>query len=185
MRQVKLRIHQSPLDGVRPSKAHHPPPTILSGHLETSSGESLSLDQYFTDGKAYFFVEQKVRDDHDSTKKRGQVRNFESKLEILSVLHQGQLVGMMYFVDPDLGKNKSYYIQQLNQLSGFYHVPLHLFYGPELFMHFDHQNLWDDLISWLTRWKTELPDLPDINFDLTPTESFKKIKKFLKIYYPV
>ena len=80
---------------------------VLPGHIENDNGERLSLDQFFTDGKAYFFVEQKVRDDHDSTKKRGQIRNFESKLEILSGLHPGQLVGMMYFVDLDFEKNKN------------------------------------------------------------------------------
>ena len=48
---------------------HH----VLPNTLQNSSGENLSLDQYFTDGKSYYFVEQKLRDDHDSTKKRGQV----------------------------------------------------------------------------------------------------------------
>ncbi len=57
---------------------------VLPSNLQTSSGENLSVDQYFTDGNTYYFVEQKIRDDHDSTKKRGQVRNFESKLEILA-----------------------------------------------------------------------------------------------------
>ena len=45
--------------------------------------KSLDIDQYFTDGSTYYFIEQKVRDDHDSTKKRGQISNFEAKLEFL------------------------------------------------------------------------------------------------------
>jgi len=49
--------------------------TILPNRLQNSSGDSLSLDQYFTDGTTFYFIEQKVRDDHDSTKKRGQIRN--------------------------------------------------------------------------------------------------------------
>jgi hypothetical protein len=42
---------------------------ILPGRLSNSQGETLSLDQYFSDEKTTNFVEQKVRDDHDSTKK--------------------------------------------------------------------------------------------------------------------
>ncbi len=83
---------------------------------------------------------------------------------------------MMYFVDPDLEKNKNYYRQELNNLSGFYQVPLYLFYGPEFFSHIGHPELWNDLVSWLTRWKSELPDLPDVNLDLTPQESFDEVK---------
>ena len=68
--------------------------------LKTDDGEILSLDQYFTDGKHYFFVEQKIRDDHDSTKKRGQIKNFEAKLDWLYKTHRNNLVGIFYFVDP-------------------------------------------------------------------------------------
>lgn len=148
---------------------------ILPGRLSNSQGETLSLDQYFSDGKTTYFVEQKVRDDHDSTKKRGQIRNFESKLEILNNVHQGQLVGVMYFVDPDLEKNKNYYVRELNNLSAFYSVRLHLFYGPEFFTHFGHPEFWNDLTSWFVRWKSELPDFPDVNLDLSPKECFDEL----------
>jgi hypothetical protein len=150
--------------------------TILPSQFVNSNRERLSLDQYFTDGSIYYFVEQKVRDDHDSTKKRGQIRNFESKLEILTALHPGQLLGMMYFVDPDLEKNKNYYRQELNNLSGFYNLPIHLYYGPEFFTHFGHPELWNDLISWLKQWKDELPDLPEVDLDLDPAASYDEIK---------
>lgn len=150
--------------------------SVLPGNLVKVNGERLSLDQYFTNGSIYYFIEQKVRDDHDSTKKRGQIRNFESKLEILTGLHPEQLVGIMYFVDPDLEKNKNYYLQELTGLAKFYNVELHLFYGAEFFTHFGKKQMWDDLISWLTSWKKELPDLPELNFDLTPEESFTEIK---------
>ena len=39
--------------------------------------ENLNLDQHFKSENKIFFVEQKIRDDHDSTKKRGQTDNFE------------------------------------------------------------------------------------------------------------
>jgi len=148
----------------------------LPERINNDAGEMLSIDQYFTDGKIYYFIEQKIRDDHDSTKKRGQIRNFETKLEILSRVHPNQLVGIMYFIDPDFKKNKNYYHQQLATLSDFYHVPLHLFYGPEFYRFISHLDLWDELIGWLERWKSELPDFPEVNFDLDPEKAYIEIK---------
>ena len=69
----------------------------LPQRLQATDGDTLSVDQYFTDGERYYFVEQKVRDDHDSTKKRGQLRNFEKKLDVLYTAHRDSLIGIMYF----------------------------------------------------------------------------------------
>ena len=40
----------------------------------------LSFDQLFCDKNTIFLIEQKIRDDHDSTKKRGQYANFINKI---------------------------------------------------------------------------------------------------------
>ncbi|MGC8979665.1 HpyAIV family type II restriction enzyme [Caldisericum sp.] len=149
---------------------------IISKGIVNESGETLSLDQYFTDGEAYYFIEQKVRDDHDSTKKRGQISNFETKLEILHKKHSTALFGIMYFIDPDLSKNKNYYLQELGRLEKFYGIKLDLFYGRELFEYLKHPEIWDNILSWLKRWKEGLPELPEINFDTAPEESFGEIK---------
>ena len=138
--------------------------------------KKLDIDQYFTDGETYYFIEQKVRDDHDSTKKRGQISNFEAKLEYLYRKHGQNLIGIMYFIDPDLVKNKNYYIKELNKMANTYGVDLHLLYGKELFEFFDKLDVWNDLLSWLTRWKDSLPELPEINFDNNPQDSFNEIK---------
>ena len=156
--------------------------TNLPKDISYSAGETLSIDQYFTNGNTYYFIEQKVRDDHDSTKKRGQVNNFEKKLEVLHNFHNGSLVGIMYFVDPDLRKNQSFYVEKLREFSNFYGVEFHLFYGRELFEYFNRPKIWDDLIRWLKRWKDELPELPEVNFDENPKESFEEIKE-LEIRY--
>lgn len=148
----------------------------LSKSILDESGETLSLDQYFTDGKVYFFIEQKVRDDHDSTKKRGQISNFEAKLETLHKKHGAELSGIMYFIDPDLSKNKNYYVEELKRLDKFYGVRLNLFYGRELFEYFKYPETWDNILLWLKQWKDNLPELPEINFDSVPKESFEEIK---------
>jgi hypothetical protein len=149
---------------------------VLPKSIVNQKNEILSLDQYFTDGKLYYFIEQKVRDDHDSTKKRGQIFNFETKLEILYKKHGSKLVGIMYFIDPELSKNKNYYFQELRRLQEFYGIELHLFYGKELFEYFRYPQIWNNIISWLKKWKDSLPDLPEINFDTTPQKSFEEIK---------
>jgi len=58
---------------------------LLDKNIQGENNELLRLDQYFTDGKKYYFIEQKIRDDHDSTKKRGQMQNFEEKLKVLHI----------------------------------------------------------------------------------------------------
>jgi len=138
--------------------------------------KKLYIDQYFTDGETYYFIEQKVRDDYDSTKNREQISNFEAKLEYLYKKHGQNLVGIMYFIDPDLMKNKNYYTEELDKMTDIYGVDLHLLYGKELFEFFDKLDVWNDLLSWLTRWKDSLPELPEINFDNNPQDSFNEIK---------
>ena len=150
------------------------PKVIIPDSSDTR--RTLDIDQYFTSAKIYYFIEQKVRDDHDSTKKRGQINNFETKLEFLYRKHKSNLRGIMYFIDPDLIKNKNYYLEQLSKMTETYGVELKLFYGKELFERFNKSEVWNVIIKWLVQWKEGLPELPEINFDKEPEESFEEIK---------
>lgn len=40
------------------------------------NGDFLNVDQYFTDEQTIYIVEMKIRDDYNSTKKRGQYSDF-------------------------------------------------------------------------------------------------------------
>lgn len=144
--------------------------------------KKLDIDQYFKNAETYNFIEQKVRDDHDSTKKKGQIDNFEAKLEFLYKKHGNDLKGIMYFIDPDLVKNKNYYLEELQKMEETYGVRLNLLYGKELFKYFDKSELWDKMMEWLKIWKGSLPELPEINFEARPEESFSKIED-LEIRY--
>ncbi len=155
----------------------------MDRNLTVDSKNSLSVDQYFKKRENSFFVEQKIRDDHDSTKKYGQIKNFEAKLDFLFKEHQNKLVGIMYFIDPALSKNKKFYIRELSRLRDIYHIELFLFYGQEIFEYLNHPNLWTELIEWIKKWKTSLPDFPEIDFDLSPTESFEEIKSLRPLYW--
>ncbi|MEA2053824.1 MAG: restriction endonuclease [Candidatus Thermoplasmatota archaeon] len=149
---------------------------------DPTSRRKLDIDQYFTDGRIYYFIEQKVRDDHDSTKKRGQISNFETKLEFLYNKHETNLKGIMYFIDPDLIKNKNYYLEELEKMEDTYGIELKLLYGRELFDYFGKSELWETILQWLKSWKDSLPELPEINFDAEPEESYNEIKE-LEIRY--
>jgi hypothetical protein len=150
---------------------------LLDKNIQGENNELLRLDQYFTDGKKYYFIEQKIRDDHDSTKKRGQMQNFEKKLKALHRKHGSNLVGIMYFIDPDFSKNKNYYQEEIQKLRGKYEqVEIHLFYVKQLFEYLGIANFWDQMLSWLKKWKEDLPEIPEINFDANPYESFMEVK---------
>jgi len=150
--------------------------TILEKHF-IANGEVLNVDQYFEKNGKRFFIEQNVRDDHDSTKKRGQIQNFEKKLnEIINKYGEENLTGIFYFIDPELIKNKNYYTNELERMSDAYGVNLYLHYGKELLDFLEHPEVWDEILKYLEKWKEEIPDLPETNFDLDAQSSFQEIK---------
>ena len=76
----------------------------------THNGNSLRVDQYFERDNHVYFAEQKVRDDHDSTKKTGQMDNFLEKERVITHENPGKSCkGFFYFIDPSLKKNRNYY----------------------------------------------------------------------------
>lgn len=137
----------------------------------------LNIDQFFKKDKTLYFIEQKIRDDHDSSKKRGQIDNFEKKLESIINSHGDKdLHGYFYFIDPELIKNKKYYSTELTKMSNDYGVELHLCYGKELFDSIRKPEIWEEIIDFLKRWRAEIPDIPEINFDKEAAHSFEEIK---------
>lgn len=157
---------------------------ILEKKLVNSNGDELNLDQCFKVNEKVYFIEQKVRDDHDSTKKRGQSDNFEKKLgEMVGKNEESNLVGIFYFIDPDLQKNKNYYQCKLEEMTRDYGVELHLFYGKELFEFLKHKNTWGEILKYLEEWKVEIPDFPETNFDIEAESSFEEIKNLSPSLY--
>ncbi len=150
---------------------------ILDKQFISSTGEKLMVDQCFRKNNDFYFMEQKIRDDHDSTKKRGQIQNFEKKLnEVINKYGESNLSGIFYFIDPDLKKNKNYYEGELEKISKDYGIHLYLQYGKELFEFLGHSEIWEEILNYLKKWKANIPDLPEINFDLDAQSSFKEIK---------
>jgi hypothetical protein len=139
--------------------------------------EYLDLDQIFRNGSFVYFIEQKVRDDHDSTKKRGQINNFEKKITmLLKTYKETELKCYTYFIDPGLTKNKRFYTQELEKIYSDYNVYTQLCYGKEFWDEIGHSEVWPELLNYLERWKKEIPDMPSINFDDDAKNTFEEIK---------
>ncbi|QQW99946.1 restriction endonuclease [Helicobacter pylori] len=145
--------------------------------------ESLELDQFAEKDNTYYFIDQRMRDDHDGAKKREQIDNFERKLEALIYLCGKNIQGYFYFIDESLNKNQNYYKEELQKLSDGYGVPLNLCYGKELFENLNILQVWDEILNHLARWRKTLPDLPSLNFDENPSESFQEIKDLAPSVY--
>ena len=78
-------------------------------------GNALSADQVFVRDDTVYLIEQKIRDDHDSTKKRGQYDNFRRKYRLLERLYPTKRINAtMWFIDDSLinivSSNASYKI---------------------------------------------------------------------------
>jgi len=157
---------------------------VLDKTFDYENGDKLNVDQFFRNDDFYFFVEQKVRDDHDSTKKRGQISNFEKKLgTIIDIYGDDNLKGFFYFIDPDLIKNKKFYKDELKKMSADYGVELYICYGKEFFDLIKLPNVWNEIIDHLKKWRNELPDTPEINFDKEAKHSFEEIKNLSPSIY--
>lgn len=74
--------------------------------------EGHDCDQIFTFGDKTILIEQKIRDDHDSSKKRGQVENYLKKREVL-LENFSNVFCCSWFVDNTFKKNIKYYIIEL------------------------------------------------------------------------
>lgn len=153
-------------------------------YIDGTTREYLDLDQLFTDGKYVYFIEQKVRDDHDSTKKRGQIENFEKKIiALLKTYKETKIKSYNYFIDPSLIKNKNFYISEIEKIKHDYNIYSKLCYGDEFWIDINHKNIWNEILHYLQMWKEEIPDMPSINFDENAYNTFQEIKNISTITY--
>lgn len=157
--------------------------------FRTAEGTELSIDQLFSHGNTLYMIEQKVRDDHDSTKKVGQFDNFENKYFALTQRYDSyMIVPIMWFIDDSLTKNRNYYQGRITSMSNDYGCSPLLFYGEKMFASyggvpdFDGE-IWQEILSYLERWKGTLPDMPEINFDNEATTVFEEIKDLPPLVY--
>lgn len=159
---------------------------MLDKHLfstETKNNKEYDIDQLIRKGDIIYLIEQKVRDDHDSTKKVGQFSNFEAKYFEVSRKYNGnKVIPIMWFIDNSLRKNKKYYSEQMEEMSTFYGCEPKIYYGDEMFENSENgikdfpEEMWNEIIDYLTKWKETLPDMPEVNLDANSDEVFEELK---------
>lgn len=140
-------------------------------NMDKNISDTLETDQLFRDSNTIYLIEQKIRDDHDSTKKRGQYDNFRKKYMLLHEKYSDfEVNAIMWFIDDGLIKNRKYYQEQaaLDSASG---VIIYVMYGRELFdVIFNRPDIWEEICSHLARNKlernNEILNIP--NFDTSP-----------------
>lgn len=134
-------------------------------------GNNLEADQVFTLGNTIYLIEQKIRDDHDSTKKRGQYENFKKKYDLLQSENPTKtVIATMWFIDSNITKNKNYYTEMVAQDANN-NITKHILYGGELFdTVFNRPDVWNEICDHLTLNKTQRSrdtlSVPD--FDTSP-----------------
>lgn len=144
------------------------------------NNEVILFDQLFEYGDNIFMLEQKMRDDHDSTKKRGQFENFIKKVNYLHETYPNKkIIAGMWFVDPSLSKNKNYYLQMISE-NLLDNQELHLFYGDEFMKFLDKVSVWDEILNYLVRWKQSDDNKIELNFE----EDWINTKQELLQYVP-
>lgn len=85
--------------------------------------EQYDFDQLFTYNNKIVLIEQKLKDDHDSSKEKGQVDNYLLKKLYLQTKYS-PIISCSWFIDSNFHKNYKYYCEHLPKEE--------LFYGDEI-----------------------------------------------------
>ena len=142
--------------------------------------ENHDCDQIFQYNGKTFLIEQKIRDDHDSSKKVGQVANYKNKKEEIRK-KVFSLYACSWFIDPDFTKNKNYYLQKLPANELYYGQEIEQFLKEYVFLDDRCQGFFQELLNSIEIY-TEQFSLLDvsslkINYkDFTTTELFRLLK---------
>ncbi len=141
----------------------------------------MDCDQIFQFENKVVLIEQKIRDDHDSSKKRGQVDNYNAKKNYLfSHFMDKEILSACWFIDDLFTKNRAYYFSELGK---------DLYYGSEIEKFFIQvfqdnrcKNFYTDLIDFAISMKQQFSGLDfsnlQINFlNFTPAQLNKLFSK--------
>lgn len=145
----------------------------------TYNNEDILFDQLFEYDNKIFMIEQKMRDDHDSTKKRGQFENFLKKIIYLKDKYKNNEINAgMWFVDNSLTKNRRYYEKKIaeTKMDG---VNIFLFYGAEFTDYLDKIKIWDEMEEYLLLWKNSNDNKIELNFEEDWEETKKELLEFV------
>lgn len=136
-----------------------------------SKKKKISVDQVFSNNNSVVFIEQKIRDDHDTSKWEGQWNNFEYKLKVLTEIYKEKdVIGIMWMIDDNFERNKENYLDKIEKLSDDFKNKVFLIYGADIDEKLNElggrQNLYyQPFYNFLDNWHNESVKIPDLNFD--------------------
>ena len=157
--------------------------TIIDGRI-TFNDTYIDIDLLVIKDKTIIMIEQKVRDDHDSTKRKANLIAFTEKIDAIQNKYKDhQFKCLLYFVDPSFTRNKSFYKPQIEQIESDYQVYTRVLYGSELWSDMGYPDIWIEMNSFLKQWQTTLPDIPSVNLDLDYENTFDEIKDITPTIY--
>lgn len=160
----------------------------------------LKCDQLFQKNEngllTIYLIEQKIRDDHDSSKKDGQVQNFERKINTLrSIYPNAQIRGYEWFIDDSFKKYQNFYRTKFYNFKTGKETWFDggVFYGGELINSLCGPGVWQRFVEGYNVVKREyISDIGliirDYDFDNDPLEVVlpfykNKREKGLKIFF--
>lgn len=137
-------------------------------------------DQIFQYGEKTFLIEQKIRDDHDSSKKVGQIENYKIKKDEIKK-KVNSLSACSWFIDPDFAKNKSYYLRELSAEELYYGQEIEQFLKNYVFFDDRCKGFFQELLNSIETYTEQFSLLNiaslKINYkDFTITELFRLLK---------
>lgn len=129
-------------------------------------------DLLFKWNETIYVGEIKTRDNHDSTKKSGQINNLIKKYRNLSRHYGGQIVAVLFFIDEKMHKNKSFYQQTLTKQLGLNNA--FIYYGDQFFKKLKLLKQWNDLKNLLKAFNDEIKNKRLINLIISQNLSDDK-----------
>ena len=144
-------------------------------------------DQLFEDDNYIYLIEQKIRDDHDTSKRGGQVENFAQKIAALEekcIQENKRLKAYMWFVDDNFKKNMTFYTEKLSHIHNEYTENVALYYGRTIVdLLLGNTEIWDNFVESFIATKTAYTSdisgtINDYDFDNDPDGIvFRKLKR--------
>lgn len=147
-----------------------------------SKKKKISVDQVFSNDNSVVFIEQKIRDDHDTSKWEGQWNNFEYKLKVLTEIYKEKgIIGIMWMIDDNFERNKENYLDKIEKLSDDFKNKVFLIYGADIDEKLNElggrQNLYyQPFYNFLDNWHNESVKIPDLNFDKYAYDVYRSFK---------
>lgn len=141
-----------------------------------SDQKSIAIDQVFSNKDYYVFIEQKIRDDHDTSKKTGQWANYEQKFRVLNeIIQDKKVIGIMWMIDDGFNRNKDFYSndEHMGKMNTEFPGQNFLIYGKDIdqllnSLNSDNKPYFDVFDAFLKEWHSNAPKIPELDFDKFP-----------------